>query len=270
MKYTILGANSFTGGHFARYLKSCGEDVLCVPRHDINSEEGRNAIAGAVERSSPDFLVNFISRSLVNPSWEHPEDWFLTNVTSTTALLKRLKSLKMRYVHVSTPEVYGSGRHTEDSAFNPSTPYAVSRASMEMMLRIWDLDCVITRSGNVYGPGQKNKIIPKAIECFDKGEVFEMEGNGESRRQFVHVLDVCRATKLVAEKGEGAYNISTNRLWSMNEVIDLIGCKMKYVTDRRRKDEYYDLVTDKIKSLGWYPTLSLEEGLKTCIPLQSA
>lgn len=272
MKYTILGATSFTGGHFVNYLKSCGDDVTVVPRHDINSEEGRNAIVGIVERSQPQYLVNFISKSLVDESWDSPQDWFLTNVVSTTDLLHRMKGLPFRYVHVSTPEVYGSGRHDEDSPFQPATPYALSRACMESMLNLMPMEFVITRSANVYGPGQKKKIIPIALQCLEEGKTFHLEGDGSSRRSFIHVTDVCRATKLIAEKGKprNAYNIASNRLWSMKEIVEMIGCEYAYVPDRKNKDQVYDLVTEKVRSLGWNPTISLEEGMKTCKQFQLA
>ena len=113
---------------------------------------------------------------MVGESWLNPDHWMMTNVVSTVRLHDRLRSFDFleRYVHVTTPEVYGSteGWVREDAPFNPSTPYAVSRAAGDMSLRTYfatyGFPVVFTRAANVYGPGQQlYRIIPRTILCGD-------------------------------------------------------------------------------------------------------
>ena len=267
MRYAVLGADSFSGANFCNYLRECGDDVLSLGRaSDIDT--GLEHTLSIIKHHKPDYVVNFIAKGLVNESWDAPADWVRTNVMSTTKLVDALRHIGLvRYVHVSTPEVYGSGVHTEHSPFNPSTPYAVTKAAMEMMLqcfhRAYRFPVVITRSANVYGPGQQKRIIPLAIEAKRNGTVFQLQGDGKSLRSFIHIRDVCAATRLLAERGINgeAYNIATQRTTSMVELLDMIGCKYVSVPARRVMDANYTLITAKIRALDWTDTISLEDGL---------
>ena len=120
----------------------------------------------------PTHVVNFAAQSMVGESWLHPDHWMMTNVVSAVRLHDLLRNYDglERYVHVTTPEVYGStdGWVTEDAPFNPSTPYAVSRAAGDMSLRTYfanyQFPVVFTRAANVYGPGQQlYRIVPRTI-----------------------------------------------------------------------------------------------------------
>jgi len=182
-------------------------------------------------------------------------------------------------VHVTTPEVYGStdGWITEDTPYNPSTPYAVSRAAGDMLFKIYretfGLPVVSTRAANVYGPGQPlYRIIPRTILFLLTGRTLELHGGGVSTRSFIHIDDVSRATWAIAQQaavGE-TYHISTDRIIAIKDLVAMI-CAMlsvrfddhvKIVGERLGKDSAYWLNSTKIrKELGWHDTISLEDGL---------
>ena len=221
---------------------------------------------------------------MVAQSWDSPEDWFHTNTLSTIKLFNEIRKLKFikKFIHVSTPEVYGSvnGFVEENFNFNPSTPYAVSRASADMGLRIFNkahnFPGIITRAANVYGAGQQlYRIIPKTIICLLLGEKLKLHGGGLSTRSFIHMEDVCDATLKILTKGKvgESYHISTRSIVSIRDLVYLI-CKkldksfqenIEIVDERVGKDQDYHLNSDKIRKLGWKNKIKLEDGIDSCI-----
>jgi dTDP-glucose 4,6-dehydratase len=180
-------------------------------------------------------------------------------------------------VHVTTPEVYGStsGWIAEEAPINPSTPYAVSRAAGDMLMRIYqetfDLPVVMTRAANVYGAGQPlYRIIPRTVFYLLTGKTLQLHGGGTSSRSFIHIDDVCEATWRIASEapvGE-AYHISTDTVVTIRELVEML-CGMLGILfeeavqsspERPGKDEAYWLESDKIRQLGWTEQISLEEG----------
>ena len=222
---------------------------------------------------------------MVGESWKHPDHWFMTNVVSTVRLHERLRHCDFirKYVHVTTPEVYGSteGFIREDAPFRPSTPYAVSRAAGDMSLRTffeaYKFPVVFTRAANVYGPGQQlYRIIPRTILFIMLGRKLQLHGGGISRRSFIHMNDVSNATWRVAREappGE-AYHISTNEVVTIREVVERV-CKklgasfeanVELVGERLGKDAAYMLDSAKIRQqLGWTDRISLDHGLDETI-----
>jgi dTDP-glucose 4,6-dehydratase len=185
-----------------------------------------------------------------------------------------------KYVHVTTPEVYGStdGWVAEDTPFNPSTPYAVSRAAGDMLFQIYletfGLPVVFTRAANVYGPGQPlYRIIPRTLFFLLAGRELELHGGGVSTRSFIHIDDVSMATWQIAQYapvGE-TYHISTDRIIAIKDLVALICEKLnkpfdahvKVVGERLGKDNAYWLKSEKLRStLGWADATSLERGLE--------
>jgi dTDP-glucose 4,6-dehydratase len=229
--------------------------------------------------------VNFAAQSMVAESWKHPSDWFMTNAVSTIMLhdeLRKLNFLK-RYVHISTPEVYGScsGFVKEDFPFNPSTPYAVSRAAADMSLRTfhsaYGFPVVTTRAANVYGPGQQlYRIIPRTILFILLGKKLQLHGGGVSTRSFIHMRDVSDATWKIALNGTNneTYHISTNVVISIRDLVAKICDRLEvsfdnqveFVGERLGKDSAYHLDSTKIhRELGWKDHISLDRGLEECI-----
>ena len=230
-------------------------------------------------------VFNFAAQSMVGESWDKPDDWMQTNVVSMARLAQRLRHMDFidKYVHVTTPEVYGStdGWIKETTPFNPSTPYAVSRAAGDMLLKIYqesfDIPVVSTRAANVYGPGQQlYRIIPRTIYFLLTGKKLQLHGGGVSTRSFIHMDDVSSATLKIAQSGNvgQTYHISTDRIISIRELVEMI-CAMlgksfdhhvDIVQERLGKDSAYWLESSKLKSeLSWLDSISLETGIENTI-----
>jgi dTDP-glucose 4,6-dehydratase len=301
----VLGSNSFSGASFVRHLLQQGVDVIGASRSpeaapvflpyqwlpaeqrsrfryvqlDLNHQ--LDALEQIIRDEHIKVIANFAAQSMVGESWNEPGDWMQTNVVSVARLAERLRHMDFleKYVHVTTPEVYGStdGWIDETSPFNPSTPYAVSRAAGDMLFKIYHetfgLPVVSTRAANVYGPGQPlYRIIPRTFFFLLTGRTLELDGGGVSTRSFIHIDDVCAATWKIAQHarvGE-TYHISTNRIIAIKDLVSII-CKklrqpfdanVKLVGDRPGKDSAYWLKSAKLRSeLGWTDIISLEQGL---------
>ena len=306
-KYLIIGSNSFSGASFVDFLLDHGNTVIGTSRsvephraflpyrwhgtdagfkfynYDLNSN--LEELMALINKEKPGYIVNFAAQSMVAQSWENPDHWFMTNVVSTVRLHDRLRHCDFlnKYVHVTTPEVYGStdGFIKEDTPFNPSTPYAVSRAAADMSLKTlfdaYKFPVIFTRAANVYGPGQQlYRIIPRTILSVMTGKKLQLHGGGHSRRSFIHMRDVSNATHMVATQGEPGetYHISTNEIVTVRELVEKICQKLgadfsacvEVVGERLGKDAAYMLDSTKIcQSLGWKDKVSLDDGLDDCI-----
>jgi dTDP-glucose 4,6-dehydratase len=236
----------------------------------------------AIESFRPDYVVNFIAQGMVAESWQHPTHWFQTNVVGQVALhdeLRKLSFLK-KYVHVSTPEVYGSceGHVTEDRPFNPSTPYAVSRAAADLSLRTfaqtYGFPVVTTRAANVYGPGQRlYRIIPRTLLALRTGRRLPLHGGGTSVRSFIHIEDVVDGTRRAAESGEvgRTYHLATTDSLSIRALVERM-CRrtgvafedaVDVVGERTGKDQAYLLDTTRARTeLGWSDSISIDAGIE--------
>ena len=301
----VLGSNSFSGASFVRHLLQQGLDVIGASRSpeaaevflpykwlpksqqarfrfvqlDLNHDLEK--LEGLIRDEHIQVVANFAAQSMVGESWDKPDDWMQTNVVSVARLAERLRHVDFleKYVHVTTPEVYGStnGWIAEDTPFNPSTPYAVSRVAGDMLFKIYretfGLPVVSTRAANVYGPGQPlYRIIPRTLFFLLTGRTLELHGGGVSTRSFIHIDDVSTATWQIAQHapvGE-TYHISTDRTIAIRDLVSLICEKsnkpfdahVKVVGERLGKDSAYWLTSTKLRSeLGWTDTTSLEQGL---------
>lgn len=301
----VLGSNSFSGASFVHHLLQQGLDVIGASRSPEAAEvflpykwltreqQARfrfiqldlNHDLEKLERLIRDehiqVVANFAAQSMVGESWDKPDDWMQTNVVSVARLAERLRHIDFleKYVHVTTPEVYGStdGWIDESTPFNPSTPYAVSRAAGDMLFKIYretfDLPVVFTRAANVFGPGQPlYRIIPRTVFCLLTGRTLELHGGGVSTRSFIHIDDVSTATWKIAQHapvGE-SYHISTDQIIAIKDLVSVICDKLHQpfdaqvtvVGERLGKDSAYWLKSTKLRSeLGWTDTISLEQGI---------
>ena len=302
----IIGSNSFSGATFSDYALQKGANVTGISRskesnsvflpykwseqsrfnfHLLDINKNLKEIIVLVNDLKPSYIVNFAAQSMVGESWLSPADWFMTNVVSTIKLhdeLRKCDFLK-RYIHISTPEVYGScsGFVDENFPFNPSTPYAVSRAAADMSLQTfynaYKFPVVTTRAANVYGPGQQlYRIIPRTILYILLGEKIQLHGGGVSTRSFIHMNDVSRATWNIMEQAKAGetYHISTNEVISIRELVATICMKLKVnfedhveiVGERAGKDAAYHLDSSKLrKDMNWKDQIKLDQGLDECI-----
>jgi dTDP-glucose 4,6-dehydratase len=222
---------------------------------------------------------------MVAESWLNPAEWYLTNIVAKAKLHEILKSTDSlnRYVRVSTPEVYGSHNdvQSESWSLNPSTPYAVSHAAIDLSLRTqfqqYKFPVVFTRFANFYGPAQQlYRIVPRTIIQALTGGVLNLHGGGRSVRAFIYGDDVASAIRVVAEKGVPGeiYHFSTDEFVSIKELVKMV-CKelkvepetfVKISPDRPGKDLAYLMSSDKAKKqLGWAAKTNLESGIQATI-----
>lgn len=280
-RWMVLGASSFSGAAFVDRLIGRGESVVGLSRPAFDVNRGTEAIVAKALEVRPDYFVNFAALNMVGESWTHFEDYYRTNVLGLARLadgLRRMRFLK-KYVHISTPEVYGQvGRFLqEDDACNPSTPYAVSRAAADMHLlalhRAYGFPVCFTRSVNVYGPGQQPyRIIPKTVLSIVRGQKLKLQGGGVSTRSFIHIGDVSESVYRVAVDGRAGecYHTATERQTSIRRLVEMIcermGARFADVVEidaeRLGKDMAYQLDSGKIRrELGWADTIGLDDGL---------
>lgn len=304
-RFLVIGSNSFSGASFIKHLLENEHDVIGISRSeelnkvylpyswgepiiqnfkfeqiDINHDLEKLEIL--VNEFKPEFVVNFAAQGMVAESWLTPEDWYQTNVVGQVKLhdyLRKLDCIK-RYVHVSTPEAYGStnGWIKENYNFAPSTPYAVSRAACDLHLlsffRAYNFPVVFTRAANVYGEGQQlYRIIPRTLIFARMGQKLQLHGGGHSVRSFIHIDDVANATLNISLNGcnGDTYHISTNETVSIRNLVEKI-CKITDVKfndlveeteDRLGKDQSYLLDSSKLRDeLTWSDKISLEAGIK--------
>lgn len=303
----VIGSNSFSGACFMNYLLQQGYDVhgcsrsselhpaflpykwsshsgsFSFHKHDLNQD--LDGLMRLVRKVQAPFVINFAAQSMVAESWRNPSDWFMTNVVSTVKLHDELRQCDFlkRYVHISTPEVYGScsGFVDESFPFNPSTPYAVSRAAADMSLNAfysaYNFSVVTTRAANVYGPGQQlYRIIPRTILFILLGKKLQLHGGGTSRRSFIHMDDVSDATLKIMLNGRNGdtYHIATEEVVTIRQLVEMVCHKLnvrfedhvEIVGERLGKDAAYQLDSSKLRTeTGWKDKINLDKGLDHCI-----
>jgi dTDP-glucose 4,6-dehydratase len=263
---------------------------------DIADPEAVSRIFGAF---GPDVVVHFAAESHVDRSIHDPGAFVRTNVVGTLQLLNACRALwkdagesagkgRFRFHHVSTDEVYGSlhdeGTFTEDSRYDPSSPYAASKASSDHLVRAFQrtygLPVTITNCSNNYGPRQApEKLIPLTILNALEGRELPVYGTGGNCRDWLYVEDHCEAIWTVLERGAvgQTYNVGGNEERKNIDVVRTI-CELvakhqgrpaeevlrliRFVEDRPGHDWRYAIDASKLKrDLGWEPTLAFADGL---------
>ncbi|MCB1107764.1 MAG: GDP-mannose 4,6-dehydratase [Chlamydiia bacterium] len=306
-KVLVIGSNSFSGSDFIDLLLEKGEykvtgvsrspekDSLFLPYRtknsphftfaqiDLNQDLGK--LDQLLETFQPEYIVNFAAQSEVGPSWDNPHHWFQTNAVALTSLANLLKdkTFLKKYVHISSPEVYGhcEGFIKEDSPVNPSTPYAASKAAGDLSLftfyKNFNFPLVMIRATNVYGAHQQLfKIIPRTAIYLKNNKKIGLHGGGVAVKSYIHIRDVSQGTLLAMEKGRlgEIYHISPDKGVSVKEVVKTICNKMntsfeesiEIAPERLGQDKAYTIDSTKIRTeLGWKPEISLEEGINQTV-----
>jgi dTDP-glucose 4,6-dehydratase len=306
MKIAVLGSNSFSGSDFIDSLlnwqgnevigisRSPEKSVLYLPykqrenpkfefyRMDMNKDMPQ--IVGLLDSFKPEYVVNFAAQSEVAPSWKYPEQWMQTNVVALTKLANALKDRKYlrRYVHISTPEVYGTVRgECARPLMNPSTPYAASKAAADLFLatlvKQYGFPCVTIRSANVYGAHQQLwKIIPRTIIYLKMGNKIQLHGGGHQERSFIHIRDVSCGEHLAMLEGVigAVYHLAPRESRPIRDVVGRVcafmGHRFGEVTEsvgqRPGQDMAYVLDSGLARQhLGWEPLRSLNDGIRDAI-----
>ena len=307
MRIVVTGGAGFIGCNFIRYeLSHYTDDFICIdsltyagsldnvknvkdnPKFTFVKADitDKKTIDSIFKEYKPDIVINFAAESHVDNSINNPDLFTKTNVLGTQILMDVcLKYGVKRFHQVSTDEVYGDlpldtkDFFTESSPLKPSSPYAASKASADLMVlayvRTYGLNATITRSSNNYGPYQHSeKFIPVVIDAIKNKKDIPVYGEGSNIRNWIYVEDNCIAIDLVVRKGEKAniYNICSDTELSNLELINIISktmnieAKIKFVQDRKGHDLSYFMLKDKIgNELNWFPKYSFDEGIQKTV-----
>ena len=237
----------------------------------------------------PNCIFNLAAETHVDRSIDNPENFINSNIVGVYNLLENFKVYSKKYnsrlIHISTDEVYGdilTGRSSENYPYQPSSPYAASKAASDHLVssyvRTYKIPAIVTNCSNNYGPKQHpEKLIPKLIYNILNNKPLPIYGKGKNSREWIYVKDHCEALIKIYQRGKVGefYNIGSNKnlnnlevckkLITVSKKIINIGKKVKitFVKDRPGHDIRYALNSNKIKKdLGWYPKTNFKKGIK--------
>ena len=252
---------------------------------DIKDKKIKNILF----KYKPAAIFNLAAETHVDRSIDNPESFIQSNIVGVFNLLECFKEYskkhKSKLIHISTDEVYGdilSGRSSESYPYQPSSPYAASKAASDHLVssyvKTYKIPAMVTNCSNNYGPKQHpEKLIPKLIYNILNNKPLPIYGKGTNSREWIYVKDHCEALLKVLKKGKVGefYNIGSNKnlnnlqvskaLINTSKSIIKIGKKVKilFVKDRPGHDIRYALNSNKIKlKLGWKPKTNFRQGIK--------
>jgi dTDP-glucose 4,6-dehydratase len=306
-RYAVIASNSFSGGYCVDgLLDRPGAKVLGISRspeksdlfvpyrrrknpafefHQIDLNTQPKELWAALDGFRPEVVINFAAQGEVGSSWKHPEHWFETNAVGIVKLTNGLKDrdyLK-RYVHISTPEVYGSVENeaSENAPMNPSTPYAASKAAGDMfvstLVKQYKFPAVTIRSTNVYGKHQQlYRIIPRTIISIKKGRRIPLHGGGKAAKAYIHIRDVIDGVLKAADSGKAGecYHLSPDGDIPVADLVRRVCALMgadfdkvaETVEDRPGQDSRYSISSRKARTeLSWKPAIALNDGLREMV-----
>ena len=239
-----------------------------------------------INKFDPNVIFNLAAETHVDRSIDSPESFINSNIVGVYNLLEVLRKKKskiIKLIHVSTDEVYGDvliGRSKENSKYEPSSPYAASKASSDHLvtsyIKTYDLNAIITNFSNNYGTNQPpEKFIPKMIYNIINNRNLPVYGNGKNSREWIYVEDHCEALLKIYLKGKkgNTYNIGSNKNLSNIQICTKLikfskklnrntKIKIKFIKDRPGHDFRYALNSDKIKNeIMWKPKTLFNKGL---------
>jgi dTDP-glucose 4,6-dehydratase len=293
MRILVTGGAGFIGSHFVKRLAAAGEEVVVLDKltysgnranlagaeHEFH--EGDIVDPGAVATAALgcEAIVNFAAETHVDRSILGATDFGRTEFFGTQVLLEHVRAAGVRFVQVSTDEVYGDladgGSAREDDPVRPSSPYSVAKAAGDLHVpayaRTFGVNASITRGSNTYGPNQyPEKLIPLFTTNALDGEPLPLYGDGTQVRDWLHVEDHCAAIELVLREGGPGeiYNVGggeevENRAIA-SRIVELAGADpalLRSVADRPGHDRRYSLDSGKLRGLGWQPGHTLAGGL---------
>ena len=316
-KLLVTGGAGFIGSCFIRQLAAdsdthtinldkltyagCLDSIAMVTTAQSTFVQGdiadRQLVAKLLQQHRPQAIVHFAAESHVDRSIDGPLTFVQTNVMGTAVLLDaaseywhslpRADAARFRFVHVSTDEVFGSiaaGSFTENSRYQPSSPYAASKAAADHLVRAYQLTyglpTIVTNCSNNYGPYQlPEKLIPLMILNAIEGRPLPVYGDGQNVRDWIYVEDHCQAIERIRSRGRvgETYNIGGNCEQSNLSVVESI-CRIvqsqlpqlahrcsdliEHVADRPGHDRRYAMDSTKLRTeLDWQPQTSFDAGL---------
>jgi len=301
MKLLVCGGAGFIGSNFVRSRLREGDDEIVVldkltyagrrenlrdveadPRFEFihGAIEDPAAVAGAIEGAGA--VVNFAAETHVDRSIAEPDAFVRTHAVGTFVLLEAARERGVRYLQVSTDEVYGSiaeGSFSESSPLNPSSPYSATKAGADLLVssyhETFGLETVICRGSNNYGPYQyPEKLIPLMVLNALGGDRLPVYGDGLNVRNWLYVEDFASAISLVLERGRPgeAYNVGgpdeCPNIEVVRRILELCGrdeSLIDYVADRPGHDRRYSLGSEKVCALGWSAGTRFDDGIERTV-----
>jgi dTDP-glucose 4,6-dehydratase len=302
VKLFVTGAAGFIGSNFVRQLLATSDDTVTI--YDAltyagNRDNMRDLLddrrctfvhgditdrdLGASSMEGHDAVVHFAAETHVDRSIKDPYAFVRTNCDGTNVLCDMARMVGVeRFVHVSTDEVYGSideGSFSETDPLGPRSPYSAAKAGSDLLAlsyhTTYGLPVLVTRSSNQFGPYQfPEKVIPLFTTNLLDGNKVPLYGDGLNVRDWLFVLDNCRAVELVLRKGTvgeiyniGAHNEITN-FDLTHRLLALTGrdtSSIEPVADRLGHDRRYSITIDKITALGWKTEHNLDDALEETV-----
>ncbi len=301
MKLLVCGGAGFIGSNFVRSRLAASDDSVVVldkltyagrreslrdaeddPRFSFvhGAIEDPEAVAGAI--ADVDAVVNFAAETHVDRSIAEPDAFVRTHALGTFVLLEAARERGVRYLQVSTDEVYGSideGSFTENSPLEPSSPYSATKAGADLLVasyhETFGLETLITRGSNNYGPYQyPEKLIPLMVLNAMHGDRLPVYGDGRNVRNWLFVEDFASGISHVLEHGVPGetYNVGgpdeADNLTVVRRIIELCGADeslISFVADRPGHDRRYSLGSEKVRALGWSAATRFDEGIERTV-----
>lgn len=299
----ITGGCGFIGSNFVRYMLENYQDCSIINLdklsyagnpdnlRDIEKDRRYSFIKGDIcdfktvdkVMANIDIVVHFAAETHVDRSIHSGTEFVNTNVLGTNVLLESaMKNDLKRFIHVSTDEVYGSiqsGSFTETDMLKPSSPYSASKAGSDLLVHSYfvthGFPAITTRCTNNFGPYQyPEKLIPLFITNLLKDKKVPVYGTGNNVRDWIYVLDHCRAIDFIIQRGKNGeiYNIGSGNERSNIEITENIlellekdKSMIQFVEDRKGHDFRYSLDFSKINRLGWKPAYDFETAISETV-----
>lgn len=302
MKVLVTGGAGFIGSEFVRQGIKNRNKIIVVDRltyagdlRRLNEVKGKykfykvdicdlKKMLDIFNKEKPDAVVHFAAETHVDRSIEDPTPFIETNLKGTQIVLDCVRKFKTkRFIHISTDEIYGeikNGKFTESSPLNPNSPYSVSKASADMLVRAYNRTygspVIVVRPCNNYGPWQfPDKLIPVVIKQALNNKKVPVYAKGHNVREWLYASDCCEAIWLVLKKGRigHVYNVGSGQEKRNIDTVKMIlrlldkpkSC-IQFVKDRLGHDFRYSLDSSKIKKeLGWSAKIKFAKGMKNTV-----
>ncbi len=285
----VTGAGGFAGRHLVRHLSERGDELVGPSSDEVDLRDADSTRA-LVRDSRPDRVFHLAALASVKRSWDEPERTIADNEAMTLSLLEavRHEAPEARVLIAGTGEVYGAPASlpvTEDAPLAPQNPYALSKATCDLLgqlyERAWGLTVVRTRAFNHAGPGQSDDYVigtltrqVAAAEVANADSVVIRTGNPDSARDFTDVRDVVRAYDAAIGLDSGVYNVASGRSLTVNELIEAIRAQTRLEVrhevdqDRVRHHDVREVRGSAARlreATGWEPSVPLEETVADAI-----
>jgi dTDP-glucose 4,6-dehydratase len=306
MRLLVCGGAGFIGSNFTRLrLRDNGDTVVVLDKltyagreenfHDFATDPRFRFVRGGIEDPEAvaraldgnglgpiEAIVNFAAETHVDRSIAEPDAFVKTHALGTYVLLEAARERGLRYVQVSTDEVYGSiedGSFTEDSPLRPSSPYSATKTGADLLVQsyfhTYDLPAMICRGSNNFGPYQyPEKLIPLMVLNALHGDPLPVYGDGMQVRNWIHAGDFARAIGHVLEHGRPGevYNAGgpdeCANIEVVRRIVELTGAEeslIEHISDRPGHDRRYSLSSEKVRALGWEPRVRFADGLEQTV-----